>query len=272
MLALGIAGLLSLSISFWIFIKSDTNFLRGQSSNLRSNSENLDSDLDVAQSLVRMKSLSALYRAVSIDQCDPFYHDLLSSISSGLPHVMSEFIFVCYESDLPTLLQLLETDGTVAGSKIIWLFPVNASQARPTIQMENHIYLEPRNRLKPTHETVKELLLWDPSVSLAEIPKHEFCWFGKWEFRAFTDALAYGCVPISKKISTLPMGRFIRWDETAIIEPIPEKFYDRIHSLSAENKDLRRSLLSEVWERLNEFSDADFILLYLGLSYSNDEI
>jgi hypothetical protein len=258
MLALGIAGILSVSVSFWIFLKCDTSLF--DFPKLRNASARLFHDLDLEASLDSIRARSSLYRSVDLTLCDPSYHDMLSSLPTGIPHVMSEYIFVCSQ---PDLAETLELDGTVSGSRMIWL--LGPSESIVNNQHEYYVFVSILRRLSPAELVAKDSLIWNTTLPINHIPRHEFCIVEKWNFDAFGMILSSGCIPISDRKSGFPLWRFIKWSDFSIIEP-NDSVEERIRSVPPSSKELRRSLMTKVLRRLEDLSRSDFILLYIGLS------
>ena len=124
-LLLGIVSFASILVSAWIFVQSEGLFREGYGLRIRKASVTSSLHTSLPDMIDSIKSRTVIYK----DLPHTCGMDWITAAASSIHHVEADFIIVpalCQEDTVKEVLEILnimESDGTIAGVKIVWVLP-----------------------------------------------------------------------------------------------------------------------------------------------------
>ena len=243
---LGITGLMSLSVSFWIFLKSETRLLDPPKPKLRlalnlephpvpvvAPQEGIDgrfSDEHMRSQVESLKRASTIYHDIPVEtSCDsPLLRELQTIAPVERLHVECSVIFLpllCGDIDnrIGTTLEELDTDGTVSGSRFIWVLPEklpsgpNFDKLVDLTKKSAHYFIFPRDFFPIPHQAVirsKTAHFWNKDLVDEDLPTSQFCYVSN--IHVLAEAVSACCIPVVEFEFIFPMQKWIDWEQLVV--------------------------------------------------------
>ena len=229
---IAICGFLSLSVSFWIFTMSENISVDFSHLNLRKFAPIATATpvthLSLADLLAAVRDTTIVYPDVpgEATQCASANTEWLQKFPSKIERVSAKNVLIPIpcpgnEDDvIGKVLAELDTDGTVAGANIVWVFQngtpagVHMNDLVSRSKSGSHL-IYPRDFIGAAslaNSVSKTELVWEPSMPISAIPLSNFCWFDQTNFHSLAAAVASDCMPAAATSTVFPMRQVISWD------------------------------------------------------------
>lgn len=281
MVVIGIGGLVSLAVSFWVFFMSEVPRLNASFRNEQSTMLNksplmlgqihpfyLESGHAILEVVNRTIDATFLYPRLA-EEC-------LKSAPSWITRVTSQpddtdndnhwsfraknvIVFVSADCPPDVVKETLESDPIIAGMTIAW-FGVDHTEGSLAIPKGNLHY--PRDFLQgpvsgaPLH--VKKIgCVWATGDDKEALEISEFCEYDRYMLWQF---VMNECIPVvaSEDLDKMPLSRLIRWESVTAQVTDPETLREKAR--------LKKRALSAIREFLSELSDTELFALNLAFS------
>ena len=275
----GIAALISLSVSFWIFFQSEGvvgELTQSPTSNLlRKNIQGqvsvfkITDDLTITNFLHLTRLSTFQYEHAHVCETTKW----VSSITSEWTINSKAMIIpvLCTESNLEKtveeIMRILDHDVVAAGMKIIWIMssPVSAVETRRIESPDIHfVYPDDFfvvNDDKEEHGV--KIGIWRTGDGIEKIQTRQYCEYSYIDVKVLSMFVQHGCIPVVYPRIRLPLVKLIEWKSAVIRLEEGQRIEDAVDTGKTV---VLTNALSAIKNKISTLSKADQVIYQLAFT------